>query len=543
MSSEEVLIQTRKDKHQEANQGTYPLSSDPGVMPFIRHRNIGATVNDMAAMQSVGTLQTTIDPQQLDADPKYMIAGRITAFRKSGAITFIKLADSTGAVQVIVSKAAYQEYDSIKLFDLGDIIEVGGRTCLSKTGEKSLLAFSLRLLTKSRRPPPEKFNGIADQELKYRKRYLDLMSNADSQVRFTVRTYILRAIRSFMEGKDFLEVETSTLNTISSGANAKPFTTHHNALDIPLRLRIAPELYLKRLLVGGLDRVYEIGRNYRNEGIDTRHNPEFTMMESYQAYGRFPDLIIFTKDLLLYVSNYMDQLPSYIKHAYYEWTPQRPFSLHHFVETPMIHAVLKGLNKAQLDYDTTEIYGHTPSGEEPYITNIRIGNPNNERLQKIDLKGFFHTLGECGCFGEQIATMFEYVAEPFLTEDYRTEDGFKSCPVFITEYPKEISPLARANDNHPHIVDRFELFIEGRELANAFQELNDPEEQALRFQEQLETNDKDPMDFDADYVEALEYGMPPAIGFGMGIDRLVMLMTNTTSIKDVILFPTLKPLK
>jgi lysyl-tRNA synthetase class 2 len=541
MSSEEVLIQTRKDKHQEANGGTYPLASDPSVLPFIRHRTIGIAVNDMAAMQSVGALQTTIDPQQLDADPKYMVAGRITAFRKSGAITFIKLADSTGAVQVIVSKAAYQDYDSIKLFDLGDIIEVGGRTCLSKTGEKSLLAFSLRLLTKSHRPPPEKFNGIADQELKYRKRYLDLMSNEESRARFTVRTYILRAIRQFMEGRNFLEVETSTLNTIASGANAKPFTTHHNALDIPLRLRIAPELYLKRLLVGGLDRVYEIGRNYRNEGIDTRHNPEFTMMESYQAYGNFPDLITFTKCLLRDVREYCRKnLPANIQPIFDQWDKECPFSLSQCVETPMWDAVIHACSKAEIMMHPSI---HPLIGPAEEVTNIEITNLNNERLQKIDVKSLFHQLDNCPTNGDKIYAMFEHVVEPFLTEDYRSGDGKHSCPVFITQYPKSVSPLARAHDRAPTLCERFELFIEGRELANAFQELNDPDEQARRFIDQLDDHPNDAADFDHDYVEALEYGMPPAIGFGMGIDRLVMLMTNTSSIKDVILFPTLKPLK
>jgi lysyl-tRNA synthetase class 2 len=537
MSSEDTLIQIRKDKHQEANGGTYPLAVDPSSLPFINHTSIVYLLTYMQSKQDAGKLKTTIVPAELGEVPKYSIHGRITAFRKSGAITFIKVTDSTGSVQLIVSKAAFAEYDGLKLFDLGDIVEAGGVPCLSKSGERSLLLYGLRLLTKAHRPPPEKFAGIADEELKYRKRYLDLMSSEESRARFTVRTYIIRAIRQFMEEKNFLEVETSTLNSVASGANAKPFMTHHNALDIPLALRIAPELYLKRLLVGGLDRVYEIGRNYRNEGIDTRHNPEFTMMESYQAYGNFKELIAYTKELLIHINPYCQiELPEVVRPFYHKWYDERPFTFSQFVEMPMSRAVVNACDKASLAL----FFALNNSGD---LESVNFSDPNNTRLQKIDVKGMFNSLVECQSTGEKFAVLFEYVAEPFLTEDYRTADGKHSCPVFITQFPKEISPLARSRDNNSQICDRFELYVEGRELANAFQELNDPDEQALRFQEQLENNSKDPMAYDADYVEALEHGMPPAIGFGMGIDRLVMLLTNTTSIKDVILFPTLRPEK
>jgi len=534
MSSEETLIQIRKDKHQQINGGKYSLASDSGVLPFVKHTTISQAISAMQAMQEVGTLVTSIDPTSLAGSPKYMLKGRITAFRKSGAITFIKLTDSTGSVQTIASKAVYLDYDNLKLFDLGDIVEVIGHVCLSKTEEKSLLAFGIRLLTKAVRPPPEKFAGIADTELKYRKRYLDLMGSEESRARFTIRTYVMRAIRDFMENSDFLEVETSTLNTIASGANAKPFTTHHNALDIDLRLRIAPELYLKRLLVGGMDRVYEIGRAYRNEGIDTRHNPEFTMMESYQAYGNFPDLLLFTKRLLRHVVIYCgNHLPPQALEYFNQWNGLDKFAFSSFVEVKMIDAVLKSCKLAGLEMLFPQAVA-MPS--EPSSLDIEVLKIDNPRLSKIDVKSMFHVLSDCQTVGEKIAALFEYVAEPFLTEDY-------SGPIFITDYPREISPLARANDQNSHTVDRFELFVDGRELANAFQELNDPEEQALRFKEQLESNNKDPMDYDADYVEALEHGMPPAIGFGIGIDRLVMLLTNTASIKDVILFPTLRPEK
>jgi lysyl-tRNA synthetase class 2 len=303
-----------------------------------------------------------------------------------------------------------------------------------------------------------------------------------------------------------------------------------------MRLRIAPELYLKRLLVGGLDRVYEIGRNYRNEGIDTRHNPEFTMMESYQAYGNFEELILFTTGLLQHVTSYLTMnLPAYAAEHYKTWEQEAPYEFFNFVQVPMLSAVLRASLKAGINVEMDD-QNHS------VVVTHDLENAN-ARLQQIDVKAMWHALDQSSTNGERVAALFEYVAEPFLAEDYRNPSGTKSLPVFVTDYPKDISPLARTSDSNPMICARFELFVDGRELANAFQELNDPEEQALRFQEQLESNNKDPMDYDADYVEALEHGMPPAIGFGIGIDRLVMLLTNTTSIKDVILFPTLRPEK
>lgn len=540
MSSEETLIQVRKDKHFELNGGAYPLSSDPGVLPFITHSNLNNITRMLSIDVGNGKLPTSLDPEELGETRKYITQGRITALRKSGAITFIRLTDSTGTLQIIVSKAALDSYAGLKLFDLGDIVEVGGRGCLSKTGEMSLLAFRVSLLTKAHRSPPEKFAGIADQELKYRKRYLDLMSSEETRARFTVRTYAIRAIRKFMEERDFLEVETPTLGAIASGANAKPFTTHHNALDMDMRLRIAPELYLKRLLVGGLDRVYEIGRNYRNEGVDTRHNPEFTMMESYQAYGNFHQLVFFTKQLIQYVTSYLTMnLPSHAASYYKTWWQEASYDLFSFVEISMEQATLSALAKidAKADEDFSKIEFLHPINEAPAEAFWR---RNQGHLNWV---AFHHLMDQCQTRGERLDLCFQFFAEPFLTRDYRNPAGTKSLPVIITDYPKDISPLARANDSNPAITDRFELFVDGRELANAFQELNDPAEQAARFQEQLESNNKDPMDFDADYVEALEHGMPPAIGFGIGIDRLVMLLTNTTSIKDVILFPTLRPEK
>jgi lysyl-tRNA synthetase class 2 len=523
MSSEETLIQVRQKKHQHLNGGVYPLASDkPGC-------SVQSVLEDIDRMTDI---KTTLMLNEVRDTATKTLRGRISALRKSGALTFLNLTDETGHIQLVATRNNLYNYDNLKLLDLGDIVEVTGEPVLTKTGERSILISEWRVLAKSHRPPPEKFVGITDTELKYRKRYLDLMSSEESRARFMIRGEIIHLLRGYMRNQGFREVETSTLSSIASGANAKPFVTHHNALDIEMCLRVAPELNLKRLLVGGFGKVYEIGRAYRNEGIDTRHNPEFTIMESYEAYGNFPRLIDFTKNMLREIDTQlvMAHVPEYVRDQYQAWCAERPFTLHEFHQITMFDAVVSGMRKASMDLRTLQSFGQ-----------IDILDTTNPRFQKIDLKTMMHELDTVTSEGERLAVLFEHVAEPFLTEDYRTEDGNKSVPVFITEYPKEISPLARSNDANPKITDRFELFVEGRELCNAFQELNDPGEQAVRFMEQLANRNEDAMEYDADYVEALEYGMPPAIGFGMGIERLCMLLTNTNNIKDVILFPTLRP--
>ena len=336
-----------------------------------------------------------------------------------------------------------------------------------------------------------------------------------------------------------MEGDTPTLNSVASGANAKPFTTHHNALDMDLNLRIAPELYLKRCLVGGLDRVFEIGRNYRNEGISTRHNPEFTMLEFYQAYGNFAQLIEHTKYIIHAADHsFRVHMPRNLMVREVMKNHSRDYTISHFKTVTMISAVLDACEKAGIHVDIEA------DGVRGIIVTCDL-ETKNERLQQVDMKALWHALDEATSTGEKIYALFEHVAEPFLTQDYREVlDGVSySVPVFITEFPVEVCPLARPNDKKPYVCDRFELFINGMEVANGFQELNNPDEQAEKFRDQLESAQKDPMAFDADYIEALEYGMPPAIGCGIGIDRLVMLMTNASSIKDVILFPTLKPEK
>lgn len=527
MSSEDTLIEIRKQKHQELNGGTYPLAIGP------RH------INDTLDFMIANPPPMSIDPAQLSNT--MTLHGRITNFRKSGGISFIKISDASGAIQCIASKAVLNDFDRLSLLDLGDIIEVRGMLCLSKTSEKSILIMHWRVLTKSHRPPPEKFSGIVDQELKYRKRYLDLMSSEETRATFVIRSCTLRAIRQFMENNDFMEVETSTLNTVSSGANAKPFTTHHNALETDLFLRIAPELYLKRLLVGGYDKVYEIGRSYRNEGISTRHNPEFTMMEFYEAYGNFHMLMQYAENLLVHVDEILETLlkNSFALPYYLKYREARSFTFDRFEEVTMEKAVNKAFEKLHMRFSLDDqLYGDWQKSSDTPTPEAAM-----QRLVKINVTELFSKINKVKTHGERIALFFEYLAEPFLAEDYRTSDGSKSLPVFVTEYPIEICPLARPCGYNPAVCDRYELFIEGRELCNAFQELNDPDEQARKFKEQLASNNKDAMDYDADYIEALEYAMPPAIGFGMGVDRLVMLLTNAASIKDVILFPTLKPLK
>lgn len=513
---EDSLIAVRLAKHQELNGGAYPLAT-----------GVGTKIKSLLTQMRNFIPAVSLDPSQLGED--YLVHGRIIAIRRSGGISFIKIFDSTGAIQLIASKSVLEDYPQLRLLDLGDILEVTGKICLSKTNEPSLLVMNWSVLTKSHRAPPEKYLGISNVETKYRKRYLDLMSSEESRAVFTIRSYTLRALRDFMEKLDFMEVETSTLNTVNSGANALPFITRHHHLETDLFLRIAPELYLKRLLVGGYDKVFEIGRNYRNEGVSTRHNPEFTMMEFYETYGSFQDLIDYTKGLLQHVDSYLEKhLRSNFAYPYLqEWKSKRTFTFSKFKELTMAEAVANACTKLGITIKELGIY---------------IEDIDNLQLKKIDVSAVLDALEGCSSPGELTSILFEHLAEPFLTEDYREViDGVSySVPVFITQYPVEICPLARKNDQNPDVCDRFELFVDGRELCNAFQELNDPDEQARRFQEQLELNQKDPMGYDEDYVEALEYSMPPSIGFGMGIDRLAMLLTNSASIKDVILFPTLK---
>ncbi|MCW8093125.1 lysine--tRNA ligase [Alteromonas sp. ASW11-130] len=452
-----------------------------------------------------------------EAEIRVSIAGRIMAKRGP----FLLLQDMTGRIQ---SYAAKETQKDIKLrygsLDIGDIIGVEGNLHKSGKGDLYVDMESYTLLTKALRPLPEKFHGLSDQETKYRQRYVDLITSERTRQTFKVRSAIINGIRNYLSQRDFIEVETPMLQVIPGGATAKPFATHHNAMDIEMFLRIAPELYLKRLVVGGFERVFEINRNFRNEGLSTRHNPEFTMLEFYQAYADYNDLMDLTEDMLRTLANDIlgtakvvnterDGEGNVVREIQYDFG--KPFN-----RLSMADAILK----------------YWPDADEAAI---RDPEANLEALKAMAKKLHIKEPEVDGVWGagKYLCEIFEATAEEKLEQ-----------PTFITEYPWEVSPLARRNDDNPFITDRFEFFVGGRELANGFSELNDPEDQAERFNKQVaekDAGDDEAMHFDDDYIRALEYGLPPTAGEGIGIDRLAMLFTDSPTIKDVILFPHMKP--
>ncbi len=432
-----------------------------------------------------------------------VLAGRLMLKRVMGKASFATLQDSTGRIQLYVTRDALGEdaYGAFKHWDLGDILGAEGTLFKSNKGEFSVRVTALRLLTKSLRPLPDKFHGMADQEQKYRQRYVDLITDEDARLRFMARSKALSSIRQFMVEHHFMEVETPMLHPIPGGANAKPFVTHHNALDQQMFLRIAPELYLKRLIVGGFERVFEINRSFRNEGVSVRHNPEFTMMEFYAAYWNHHDLMDFTEEVLRHAARVATGSAA-ITYAGKPVALDKPFARLSVRDSLVAHA---GLSAAEAG-DAGVLHAKLKSlGVEP---------PAHWSLAELQ-------------FG-----LFEAAVEEQLWD-----------PTFIIDYPVEVSPLARASDADPTITERFELFITGREYANGFSELNDAEDQAARFHAQVankEAGDEEAMFYDADFIRALEYGMPPTGGCGIGIDRLMMLITDSPSIRDVILFPSLR---
>jgi len=478
----------------------------------------------------------------------FHVRGRVIAHRSAGGLSFIRLRDRTGEVQLLISEAAYGEgYALLEEIDLGDIIESEGALTASKRGELSVEPSRVRILTKALRPPPEKWHGLQDVETRYRQRYVDLVANPHVADTFRARSHIVRATRKMLDDQSFLEVETPTLNTLLGGAIARPFDTHHNALDMHLFLRIAPELYLKRLLVGGLERVYEIGRCYRNEGISTRHNPEFTMLEYYWAYVTYEHLMNFTESMIRGVDA---ELARAMPEAHARWKTERPFSIDEpFARVPIADAVANAARRTEIAAwkaaaDRSGGAGIVALLAGDFGEHIKEWAKSSPRAKSIDWGNFRKGWLKCENDGERMFAAYEYLGEPYLPEDYKAQDGKRSIPVFIKDYPFETSPLARRNDARPELVDRFELFVHGRELCNAFSELNDPDDQAERFREQVRkkaAGAEETMDFDEDYIRALEHGMPPAAGFGMGIDRLTMMLTNAPSIRDVILFPLLRP--
>ncbi len=478
----------------------------------------------------------------------FHVRGRVIAFRSAGGLTFIKLRDRTGEIQLLISEASFGEgYARLDDIDLGDIIESEGGLTASKRGELSVEPVRVRVLTKALRPPPEKWHGLQDVETRYRQRYVDLVANPHVADTFRARSHIVRATRKMLDDHSFLEVETPTLNTLLGGAIARPFDTHHNALDMHLFLRIAPELYLKRLLVGGLDRVYEIGRCYRNEGISTRHNPEFTMLEYYWAYATYDVLMDFTEAMLRRIDA---ELARAMPEAHARWKAERPFTIDEpFARVPIADAVANAARNTEIPAwkaaaDSKGGAGIIALLGTDFGEHIKEWAKASPRAKGLDWGNFRKGWLKCENDGERLFHAYEYLGEPFLPEDYKAQDGKRSVPVFIKDYPFETSPLARRNDQRPDLVDRFELFVHGRELCNAFSELNDPDDQAERFREQVRkkaAGAEETMDYDEDYIRALEHGMPPAAGFGMGIDRLTMMLTNAPSIRDVILFPLLRP--
>ncbi|MGE4242773.1 lysine--tRNA ligase [Ramlibacter sp.] len=445
-------------------------------------------------------------PQLEAAKIPAKIAGRMRLKRVMGKASFATLHDQSGQIQIYVQRDSVGEasYAAFKHWDLGDILGVEGTMFKTRTGELSVHATKVRLLTKNLRPLPDKFHGVADQELKYRQRYVDLMMDDAARQRFVARSKAMSGIREFMVAAGFLEVETPMLHPIPGGANAKPFVTHHNALDQQMYMRIAPELYLKRLLVGGFERVFEINRNFRNEGISVRHNPEFTMMEFYAAYWDYRDLMDFTEQLL------RDAAQKSVGTLALTYGGQPVDLAKPFERLTIREAILK----------------HTEAGD-----NVDDREWLVNALRKIRLTEEKNRLSQRTLAGLQVLYFEEKVEEKLWQ------------PTFIMEHPTEISPLARANDERPEVTERFELYITGREIANGFSELNDAEDQAARFHAQVsakDSGDDEAMFYDHDFVRALEYGMPPAGGCGIGIDRLMMLLTDSPSIRDVILFPALR---
>ncbi len=434
------------------------------------------------------------------------VAGRMMLKRVMGKASFATLQDATGRIQAYIARddVGEADYAAFKHWDLGDIVAVEGHLFKTKTGELSIHATRIRLLTKSLRPLPDKFHGMQDQEMKYRQRYVDLIMDEAARERFAARSRTLAAMRGFMTEHGFMEVETPMLHPIPGGANAKPFVTHHNALDQQMYLRIAPELYLKRLIVGGFERVFEINRSFRNEGISVRHNPEFTMMEFYAAYWNYQDLMTYTEDLLRATAQ---QATGALQLQY----QGRAVDL----SQPFKRLTIR-----------EAIHAHTDIG-----AGVDDAAELIQRLKKLGLTEEKNKLSQRSLPSLQVM-YFEEAVESELWE-----------PTFIMEHPTEISPLARANDQRPEVTERFELYITGREMANGFSELNDAEDQAARFQAQAsakDSGDDEAMFYDADFVRALEYGMPPTGGCGVGIDRFMMLLTDSASIRDVILFPALR---
>ena len=488
--SENDLIKQRRSKLEELrNRGNaYPNS--------FRRDSLSQDLKD----QCEGVSKEDLEAKEMTVS----VAGRIMLQRIMGKASFITLQDMKGQIQAYVRSNDLPEgqYDDFKTWDLGDIVGIKGKLFLTKTGELTVNAESIEMLTKSLRPLPEKHSGLVDTEQRYRKRYLDLITNPESLGVFKKRSQIITAIREYFIDNEYQEVETPMMHSILGGAAAKPFATHHNALDMDLYLRIAPELYLKRLMVGGIEKVFEINRNFRNEGLSTKHNPEFTMLEYYTAYADYNDQMSFIEDLLKVVS-------------------EKVLGTSKIEQDGTSYDFSKSFERISLKDSVAQKLSAEPTSLDN--RDFLLENAKKYKIEDLD------NLSD----GKILFELFEELVEEELMH-----------PTFVTGYPKDVSPLSRSSDDDPSVVDRFELFIGGKEIANGFSELNDPDDQAERFREQVEQKskgDEEAMEFDSDYVEALEYGLPPCAGVGIGIDRLVMLLTGAKSIRDVLLFPQMKP--
>ena len=491
-------------------------TQDEGKLIAERRRKLGelrenghAYPNDFRRNATADELHKTFhgydDETLREENIEVAVVGRMMVKRVMGKASFIKLQDRSGQIQIRLERDRLPEgdYQTFKKWDVGDIVSAKGALFRTKTGELTVMAEEVRLITKSLRPLPEKFHGLADQETRYRQRYVDLIMNEGSAEVFRIRSAVVSYIRAFLDAQDYLEVETPMMQTTPGGAIARPFRTHHNALDMSLFLRIAPELNLKRLVVGGFERVYEINRNFRNEGVSTQHNPEFTMLELYRAYADYEDL--------------MD----------------------------MVEALLHGMADSVLGSNVVKYQGEEFDFGSTYarMTVEEVIRHYNPDIDATRLRDRDYLVGVCEELG--IPVKDSYGPGKLQIEIFeKTGENNLRQPTFVTQYPTEVSPLSRCNDDDPFLTDRFEFFIAGREIANGFSELNDPEDQAERFRAQVanrDAGDDEAMGFDHDYIRALEYGMPPAAGIGVGIDRLVMLLTDSPSIRDVLLFPHMRP--
>jgi lysyl-tRNA synthetase class 2 len=520
MSDERELIAEREKKVEEIRAlGANPYAN--GFRPTHTAAEIHAKfagVTPPPASAEKGAPPPTL------SDEDFAVAGRIVAFRPFGKMAFVKILDRTGEIQIQVRKDLVGDaaFELWKKVERGDFIGAVGSPAIMRTGELTIVAENVRILTKATRPLPEKWHGLSDVEVRYRQRYVDLVVNPEVREVFRKRSAIVAGIRRFLDARGYLEVETPMMHSILGGAAAKPFATHHNALDLDLYMRIAPELYLKRLVVGSFERVYEIGRNFRNEGLSRQHNPEFTMLEFYQAYATYEDLMALTETLFQDLAREIagGEALTYQGQPVSLASPWPRIPLKDAVVTASQQGLLPGgLERPMLD----EGDGAALS---KWIEASGLGARNDE-LAAVLRKSDSH--------GERVGALFDYAGENTLPADR---------PAFVTEYPAETSPLSRRNDGDPSRVDRFELFIVGREHANAFSELNDPADQRARFARQVDAKAhgrEETMDYDEDYCRALEYGLPPTAGEGIGIDRLTMLLCDQPSIRDVILFPLMRP--